>query len=247
MDADELQLLIAGYVLCDLSPEEMIAFEQRLAHDPNLALAVAQLQHALEAAYDTPEVAPPEHLKSAILAAHSTASPPQRRQNAPARTRSTGRWTRWLGATAAALIAGLGFNNYRLWQEVKTLRSEAPTSTLAFTLQPTDTALAASAQVVVNPDTLEAALTVTGLPPLPPGKVYVLWTVVAPNAPFTTDQKNAILTQVFTVDGEGQLSQEIPVPKVYRDPATVKAIAVTIESADAPQRHVAAPILIERL
>ncbi|WP_421656795.1 anti-sigma factor [Leptothermofonsia sp. ETS-13] len=78
---------------------------------------------------------------------------------------------------------------------------------LTYALAATKTESNASAVVVVNPNNLEATLEVKNLPPLPPGKVYALWTVLEPNAPFTKDEKKAILTEVFQVDDRGNFSQ----------------------------------------
>jgi hypothetical protein len=101
---------------------------------------------------------------------------------------------------------------------------------------------------VINPDTLAGSLTVENLPPLEPGSVYVLWTVVDPNATATVDQKNAILTTVFTVDEQGRMSQPIDLPPVYRrDRNLVRAVAITKESAAAPQDHLSPPLLIQPL
>ncbi|MBD0269685.1 MAG: anti-sigma factor [Cyanobacteria bacterium Co-bin8] len=252
MHSEELQLLIAGYVLCDLSPEEAAQFEQQLAADPELGVEVARLQDVLESAYDSPEVAPPAHLRDALLSAYEKPSRPALHvvESSPLGRQRPDR-KGWWRAAAAVLIGGLGISNYVLWQELQTLRIASSTgpaaAPLTFSLQPTDAALAASVTVAVNPDTLEGTLTVQDLPPLPPNQVYVLWTVVAPDAPFTTDEKDAILTQVFTVDAEGDLVEDILVPRVYRDQGTVTAVAVTVEDAAAPQRHVAPPLLIERL
>ena len=52
---------------------------------------------------------------------------------------------------------------------------------------------------------------------------------------------------MFTVDEQGQLSEQIVVPKAFRESNTVKAVAITVEDAAAPQRHESAPILIEQL
>jgi anti-sigma factor RsiW len=74
----EQQLLMAGYILGDLSPEEAVAFEQLLATDPSLMQELAQLQQALDLAYGV-EVQPPPHLRTSILKAHQTA--PQTEQH----------------------------------------------------------------------------------------------------------------------------------------------------------------------
>ncbi len=85
------------------------------------------------------------------------------------------------------------------------------------------------------------------MPALPPDKVYVLWTVLKKGAPFTTDKKNAILTEVFGVDAKGNVSKQITVPEAYRTKDLIAAIAVTMEDATAPQKHAGAPILIVKL
>lgn len=59
MPSEQLQLLIAGYVLGDLSSEEVEEFEQLLANDSAIADEVARMQKALEISYAPPEVAPP--------------------------------------------------------------------------------------------------------------------------------------------------------------------------------------------
>jgi anti-sigma factor RsiW len=69
--SEHLQLMIAGYVLGDLDPDEAVEFEQLLATDPAIAAEVAQMQNALETAYAPVEISPPSHLRSAIMAAQA--------------------------------------------------------------------------------------------------------------------------------------------------------------------------------
>ncbi len=76
------------------------------------------------------------------------------------------------------------------------------------------------------------------MPALPPDKVYVLWTVLKKGAPFTTDKKNAILTEVFGVDAKGNVFKQITIPVAYRSflslqwqiakPVTGRACAITL-------------------
>jgi anti-sigma-K factor RskA len=217
MPSEQLQLLIAGYILGDLDSNEALEFERLLAEDPAIAVEVARMQKTLEQSYAPPEVEPPAHLRSAILQQLESEQRPEvvKPTVAPVWTAPTAAprrkffWNLPLGIAAAALIAVLGFNNYRLWQIVQ---NSPPTSdvanTLTYRLQG-PTPGAGSATVVVNPDTLEALLTVQNLPPAPPGQTYVLWTVVEPNAPVTTDDKSAILTEVLELDAQGNLSQTI--------------------------------------
>lgn len=261
LSPEDLQLLIAGYVLCDLSAEEADILEQLMADDPAIAAEVAKMQQVLEITYAPPEVAPPSHLRSTILAAHQTAdptpasspltiAPPQLAQPSMERPHLTvlPRWVKGLGAIAAAAIVGLSLSNYLLWRSLQAAQRPMPAAeALTVSLQPTEAASDASVQVTIDPASLEGRLQVENLPPLPPGQVYVLWTVLEPNAPFTVDQKGAILTQVFTVDDQGQQVETLTVPVVYRDRQWVRAIAITVEDADAPQQHVSNPLLIQPL
>jgi len=245
--SEHLQLMIAGYVLGDLDADEAIEFEQLLTADPAIAAEVAQMQNALEMSYAPAEVKPPSHLRSAIMAAQATETNPWR-SSRPAVTRSVRRfpWNQALGAAAAVVIAALAINNYQLRQVLQASQTETPSETLTYVLQ-TETVEDASATVVVNPVTLEATLTVRNLPPLPPGQVYVLWTVLEQGAPFTVDDKSAILTEVLNVDAQGNAFQTLTVPKVYRFEELVSRVAITVEDATAPQRHEGAPVMITSL
>ncbi|BAU15418.1 hypothetical protein LEP3755_59760 [Leptolyngbya sp. NIES-3755] len=238
--SEHIQLLIAGYVLGDLDPDEAAKFQQLLIDYPTIAQEVDRMQEVLELTDDVPEVQPPAHLRSKILAAQT--SPPIR---LPRRSFS---WSRVANVAAAIVIAALAINNYRLSQELQMSQMETQQlATLVYSLQATAEGNAASATVKVDPNRLEAVLTVQNLPPLPPGKVYALWTVVSEDAPVTSDDKSAILTDVFNVDAQGNASQSMLVPKVYRSANLVSKIAVTIEDAAAPQNHRGKPVLITKL
>jgi anti-sigma-K factor RskA len=247
MPSEELQLLIAGYVLGDLSLEEAAEFEQLLKQNPAIAAEVAQMQTALETSYAPSEVTPPPYLRSAILEKAQIANSAMSVLPA-SRPRRLLAWRSGLEVVAAAVIVALGINNYRLWHALQTSQAETQRyAALTYVLDATKSNSQASATVVVDPNTLEATIAVKNLPPLPPGKVYALWTVVKPDAPFTTDDKKAILTEVFQVDDRGSFSQTIAVSKAYRSKELVTKVAVTIEDGNAPQKHTGAPILITGL
>jgi hypothetical protein len=134
-----------------------------------------------------------------------------------------------------------------LWRSLQSTQQQlARAEAVILALQPIDPQVSGHVTVAINPDNLAATLTAENLPPLPPDKIYVLWTVLEPNAPFTTDDKNAILTQTFTVDEQGQSSAQLVMPAAYRS-AELAAIAITVEDASAPQRHESTPILIRKL
>jgi hypothetical protein len=131
---------------------------------------------------------------------------------------------------------------------VKTAQIETQKyASLSYALAATQGDSNASAIVEVDPNALAAKLEVKNLPPLSPGKVYALWTVLKPNAPFTTDDKSAILTEVFQVDDRGNFSQVIVVPPAFRSQNLVTKVAITVEDAGEPQRHTGSPIMITGL
>lgn len=255
MPLEQSQLLIAGYVLGDLAPEEAAKFEQLLIGNPAMAAEVAQMQQALELSYGVQEVQPPAHLRSTILnsaQAQSTAQSVAQSRSAarpiiaPVATQNTGVrnwWNRSIAAAAAVVILALGINNYRLWQTLQANRTTQPANSLTYSLQSTGSD-AAAASMQVNPNTLEAELMVQNLPPLPPGKTYALWTVLKKDAPFTADAKGAVLTEAFEVDSQGTFSQTIAVPDIYRAQEWIAKVAVTVEDATAPQKHQGKPILV---
>lgn len=248
MPAEQLQLLIAGYVLGDLSTEEAAEFEQLLAQNPAIAAEVAQMQTALETAYAPAEVAPPAALRSQILAT-AEAEPGAIGQPLSLNpSRRVASWRILLEVAAAALIVALGINNYRLSQALQSSRAETEKyAALTLQLRAAQANSPAAAQVVVDPRSLKGTITVQNLPPLPAGKVYVLWTVLEPAAPFTTDDKDAILTQAFEVDDRGFSVQPIVVPPAFRTREWVSKVAVTMEDARAPQKHVGKPIVLTNL
>jgi anti-sigma-K factor RskA len=232
--------------LGDLDPEEAAELEQLLSHNSAMTAEAEQMQKALELAYGVSEVRPPDHLRSMILNAaqpQSAARPavtPRVNQNLVTR-RSW--WNRSIAAAAAMVILALGINNYRLWQTLQASRTPQPLQPVTYSLQSTG-ANAATAAVQVNPNTLEAELTVQNLSPLPPGKTYALWTILKKNAPFTADAKGAVLTEAFNVDDRGTVSRTIAVPDIYRAQEWIARVAVTVEDANAPQKHQGKPILI---
>lgn len=259
ISAEALQELMAGYVLYDLSPAESATLQRLMAQDPAIAQSIEQMQTALESAYVPTAVAPPDSLRATVLRAHQALSPADERRLTLTRQRPIElgsqtrqpprrRWGGW-GAIAAAVIVGLGISNVVMWRSLQTARNpNGLPEGIMVTLTPTEGSDGpTSATVTIDPESLQATLDIEQLPPLAEGQVYALWTVLQPDAPFTTDDKNAILTEVVTNDELGQAVVQIPLPQVYRDREWITAIAVTVEAADAPQRHVSSPILFTAL
>ncbi len=162
---------------------------------------------------------------------------------------------RSLWIAAAAAIAALGVSNYVLWRQIRQQVAASPNPSvelpelnpLTYTLKSTTVAKVATAEITIYPETLTAQFDTSGLPQLPPGQVYVLWTVLEPKAPFTTDDKRAVLATTFEVNEQGNVSKAITVPSAFQQPQIVTALGITVESANAPQSHTGAPVLLARL
>ena len=231
------QWLISGYVLGNLSPGEATLFAEMLAEDPSLNAEIAQMQEALNLAYDPPEVPPPNSLRDRILAAANTETPAAERQP-KARPKLILSGNKILGAIALAIITILGITNYRLWRTVQTTNRQITAGKqLIYQLSSSNLNQESRAELIVSPEKLRAVLTVTNLPPLTPDKAYALWTVVGKDVPYTTDSKGAILTAVFQVNESGSFKQQIAVPQPYLEPETIQTTAITVEEVSAPQNH----------
>ena len=244
------QLLISGYVLGNLSPAEAQLFQEMLAENPALIEQVTVMQQALDAAYTPPEVSPPATLRDRLLATANAQKtnelevPEPAVGNAEARTTSQPKLLgKIFGAIALALIAILGIANYRLWQTIQTTQIDSQGDRKTYLLRGENLPETTAAKLTVDADRSNATLTATNLPPLPPDKVYALWTVVGKDVPYTTDEKGAILTAVFQVDESGDFVREIAVPQPHLEPKTIKKIAITVEDRLNPQAHTGSILL----
>ena len=251
MSNEEQELLVAGYVLGDLDAEEAAILSRQFAANPSLWRKAQQLQSSLEVVFSPSEIAPPAHLKAAILqqaqvqsSATSNVVSNTYAESSARRRFVSAPWLKVWSGIAALIIGGLSISNFLLWRALRSSRFALDNQAkLEFVLEAEDTNASASAILIADPNMLKATLTVENLPPLPADQVYVLWTILKENASYTTDDKNAILTQVFTVDETGQFTDDILLPRAYVEEGIVSAIAITAEDADAPQKHESPPIL----
>ena len=239
------QLLIVGYVLGNLSPAEAMLFEELLTDNPELKEQVKEFQQTLEFTYNSLEVAPSPELKDKVLAACIAKNARQLEQTSvtvkPPVTNTIGTKSfrsKIIGAIAVVLVVALGYSNYRFWQALQTAKSTIPEAPLrTYRLKSEDLAPEVTTELIVNPALLRATLTTNNLPPLASDRVYALWTVVNRDAPYTTDEKSAILTAVFEVGESGDLVKEIILPQPHLTSEEIAKIAITVEDKSAPQAH----------
>lgn len=235
------QLLISGYVLGNLSPAEALLFEEMLGENPDLIAQVTAMQGVLDLVYNPPEISPPSTLRDRLLTTAKTQVEPQPAKspsNIPVATPT--RLPKIFAAIALLTITLLSITNYRLWRFVQTANTAKVakvTNQRTYLLEGKDLPKTVQAKLIVEPNQLQATLIARNLPSLPVKKAYALWTVVDKNAPFTTDEKGAILTAVFRVNEAGDFSQKIAVPQPHLQSQTIKKIALTVEDISAPQNH----------
>lgn len=182
--------LLAGYVLEDLSPEEIAQVNQYLQAHPELATEVSRLKKTLALLPLSLPNSPPLALRSHLLNAAQTnadiRSNPSTIWNQP-RT-----WLTMLASVAASLVIGVGFDNYRLRQELASTQATLAKlshyqEAIALLRQPnnrllnlrgTSLAYSSSGSLVIAPKSESAVLMLQDLAPLPKGKVYRMWAYV---------------------------------------------------------------------
>lgn len=248
---DKRSSLVAGFVLNTLDEFEIREFGQLASNDPTLLEDVNRLQQSLEEGYGIEEIPPPPMLRDRLLANYSTQIALDRFSKPTAQVPNTsalanrGKST-ILKAAVAALAIALMLSNLLWWQSSRQkIAQQSPTQ--SYELEVTEAGQSGTVEVTVNPTTLTATLSATDLPSIAADRTYVLWTVLVPDAPYTTDAKSAVLATTFTVDRQGKATQNLALPNAFEQPDAVAALAVTVESLEAPQAHEGSPLLFAEL
>jgi anti-sigma factor RsiW len=244
-ESEELNELLASYVLGDLTPEEVAKVNQLLKSHPELEVEVSRLQQTLALLpLSLPEASPSATLGSKIMQAAArdvgnfpasgSIVPRRETEPLPAETRSNrlGRkpriWLGLVGSVAASVLIGLSLYSYRLHQQVVATQAELsryreaiallrqPSNRL-LSLQGTNVIPAASGSLVVVPSSETIVLTLQNLTPLPEGQIYRLWGVV-------NGQK--IYCGEFNPDLQGRVLVEFPLDADMSDSSSV---VITVE------------------
>jgi len=180
------RLLLAGYVLNDLTTEETTLVEQWLGQYPEVASELEALTTTWESLPTalTP-VTPPPGLRDCIMAAAQAPAPELAPELTPEPVIRRRRWP-WgrlglaLGwvATAIALAAALQENQrlrLALLQNEAVVASFSQPANQLYTLGGTEVEPQANARLVVSPTAQTALIVTTDLPPLAADQVYRLW------------------------------------------------------------------------
>lgn len=216
--SDNLEEILAGYVLGDLDEAELIWLNEQLAANPQLQEKVAQLESTLILLpYGLPENMPQHDLRSQILA------------QAKFKTKSSKfRWSGIFSAVTAVAALWLGINNYSLRQQIASRNNhlQQQQELIALLRQPNNRLVAlqsnnnvvnASGSLFISPESNTAILTLRNLKPLTGQQVYRLWAV-------SQDKKTGCAN--FTPNSEGTVHL-----KLSNDDAFLEAnsVLITIE------------------
>ncbi|WP_310483761.1 anti-sigma factor [Chamaesiphon sp. VAR_48_metabat_403] len=237
--------LLAGYVLGDLTPDEAAVVEEYLAAHPEEQAEVASLMLSLDLLPLTlPTNNPPPLLRQQIIqtaTAEAVAiTPPVTRSIVP-------RFPRWKSLVAGlglVLIAGLGWNSYRLSHELAAVKQDLKTAQIAqnpqryqqyqsvvsLLPQPNNRYFSLKnmqgksgmGSLVMVPNKSVAVLVLQKVAPLPPGQVYRVWAIVG-------DEEMDCAH--FIPDGDGKVLMQIPLKSWEK----ADKITITIERKEATE------------
>jgi anti-sigma-K factor RskA len=228
---ESIEPLLAAYALGDLDPTDRALIEGHLAGCARCRRLLATYQSLarllpLAAIDDVPDLDLRGRVADAVAGAARGDRPAAQPQWAPARPL----WRRPL-----PLLAGLALAALLVWNIVLQIgqigeraeRAEREAALVALIespnraslpLAPSEVAPGASGAIVADRSGAIAVVSLAGMPPLPPGRVYQLWLVQG--------EQDRISGGTFTVDAAGAATIVVRTPEpigVYR------AVGVTVE------------------
>jgi anti-sigma-K factor RskA len=172
----DIQELLAGFVMGDLSPEELSEVNALLESHPELEEEIDRLQFTLSLLpLALPETKPPVSLKASILKELGEPS----HDPVPPKKENLLRWWWGMGVVMVALLTGWAFDGYYLRQRIASLEAN---STIVATnqmlmLQGMDNNSRAWGVMTLEPRRSRALLQIRNLQPIPNNLTYRLWVV----------------------------------------------------------------------
>lgn len=244
---DEIKALAAGYVLDELDPEELGAFEQAMQSDVAVQQEVRDLQMVLGGlALDVPQLTPPAHLRAKTLAAlgidemgidesildELEALPLGQPQKA---SRPKIDWSKITALFALLATAVLIWDNFRLRQDLSLAQQQTTPSVAATLLQrpnsklvslTSPTASEASGTLLFTPGKWQkVVVSAQNLPPLPADQVYRLW--------LNLNNQQTIYCGEFQTNPNGSISRPIQPPQVPPPGTKATGLFVTVAQKEA--------------
>jgi anti-sigma-K factor RskA len=257
-DPEQLENLLAGYVLGNLTPAEAAQVKQLLECTPSLLTELDRLQSTLAVLpLSLPITVPCPQLEDRILqAAQAEAS---RVTSAPAKPvrRMGQRFWQWGVAVAALMVVGLSIETYRLHQQLTTAQTTLDLirqaelltprqelsryqATVNLLLEPnnrflkligTHSNLRSSGSLVIVPTKESAILILRDVPPLPKGKVYRLWALA---------KGKKVTCGDFQPNAQGEVFVQLPLAELGK----ATEVVVTVEPDQALPEPVGEMVII---
>lgn len=249
----EWEELLAGYVLGDLTTEEVTEMQQLIVEHPEIIQEIDRLQEtlallplSLNAAHPSPNlrdriaaaaIPVAENVTNNIADSLDPLTAPQ----APEFRQVPRRQNFWkllgigLGSISAIAIVGLGFDNYQMRQQIATNQIELQKYKQAIALlQASDNRMislkgmgaipAATGSVMIAPMEKTAMINIQNLMPIPQENSYRLWAIV--------DGKKIDCAK-FRPDAQGKVFLKVPLGSALKQSNT---LIITIEpNKDMPE------------
>ncbi|MBO9999457.1 MAG: anti-sigma factor [Cyanobacteria bacterium SID2] len=224
--------LAAGYVLGDLSEEELSQVEQLLEQCPEFSQEVKALQVSLNVLPTAlPKVAPSSGLQDTILEAYVIREK-QRTSEPSIDLPRAFLWSRIVAAISIVIAFVLGVQNIWLRRQLKLAQSIETQRVAAILQQPTSRLIALEGEGnSVGTGTLlftpgrwqEIVISLGDLPPLPPERVYRMWLALADG--------QALFCGEFNTDDRGSVFIRLTPPETPPKGVKATGVFVTIDAA----------------
>jgi hypothetical protein len=226
--SDDEKMLVPGYVLGDLTAEEIEQLEQLVADSPDLLKEIYALQVSFALLpQGLPVVEPPPSLRQAIVSAPEL-------QQLPQPSRSTRRLLTLLAGLLTLATLALTLDNLRLRQQLQVAQNAQIDRVASILQQPNSRLISlnskdskASGTLLFTPGRWqEVIISLGNLPPLPPEQIYRMW--------LSLENGEILYCGEFNTDSGGSVFVRFTPPKT--PPKGVKAtrLFVTINAHEAP-------------
>ncbi|SRR5579883_216759 len=236
---DHINELLAGYVLGELSPEELEHLRQMLFENPELMTEVYGLQEVLGLIpYALPFEEPPFHLRSKIFETTNAKIGYGFR-----RKQFSWQWYHLASGIAALLVISLSLLGlYNSYLQVSSLQAKevgerylinmlCQPKTYLMPLKGIDIASAASGSIVITPGNPKATLVIQKLPSLPKGQIYRLRSVM---------NGKKITWGQFNADAQGSVIVQLLIPPNFK----VSSLIITLESWEQSPNSIGYPVMM---
>jgi Anti-sigma-K factor rskA len=226
--SEDEKMLLSGYVLGDLTAEEMAQWEQLVADNPDLRKEIQALQTSFALlAQGLAVVEPPPSLRETIVSASEL------RQLNPPR-RSTKRLLKALAGLLTLATLALALDNWRLRQQLQIAQNAQIDRVASILQQPNSRLIALESKTSKASGTLlftpgrwqEVIISLGNLPPLPPEQIYRMW--------LSLENGEILYCGEFNTNTEGAVFVRFTPPQTPPKGIKATGLFVTTDAREAP-------------